>query len=62
MADLLPWWELPVVVRRSKRHLYEYIRTGELPVMDGGESVTPEPTPEPEPDSEPDVDPEPGDD
>lgn len=29
--DLLPFDELPVVVKRNRRLLYEYIRTGELP-------------------------------
>ena len=30
-ADLLPFDELPVQVKRNRRLLYEYIRTGELP-------------------------------
>ena len=29
--DLLPFDELPVPVKRNRRLLYEYIRTGELP-------------------------------
>ena len=29
--DLLPFDELPVQVKRNRRLLYEYIRTGELP-------------------------------
>ena len=29
--DLKPFDELPVIVKRSRRLLYEYIRTGELP-------------------------------
>ena len=29
--DLLPFDELPVAVKRNRRLLYEYIRTGELP-------------------------------
>ena len=29
--DLLPFDELPSVVKRNRRALYEYIRTGELP-------------------------------
>ena len=29
--DLLPFDELPLNVRRNRRALYEYIRTGELP-------------------------------
>ena len=29
--DLIPWDELPSKVKRSRMHLYEYIRTGELP-------------------------------
>ena len=30
-ADLLPLDELPIQVKRNRRLLYEYIRTGELP-------------------------------
>jgi hypothetical protein len=30
-TDLLPFDELPVAVKRNRRALYEYIRTGELP-------------------------------
>jgi len=30
-AELLPFEELPVMVRRNRKLLYEYIRTGELP-------------------------------
>ena len=30
-ADLLPFDELPVQVKRNRRLLYEYIRTGTLP-------------------------------
>ena len=30
-AELLPFDELPVQVKRNRRLLYEYIRTGELP-------------------------------
>ena len=30
-ADLLPFDELPVNVKRNRRALYEYIRTGTLP-------------------------------
>ena len=30
-AELLPFDELPIMVKRSRRLLYEYIRTGELP-------------------------------
>ena len=30
-ADLLPFDELPIAVKRNRRLLYEYIRTGELP-------------------------------
>ena len=30
-AELLPFDELPVMVRRNRKLLYEYIRTGELP-------------------------------
>lgn len=29
--ELLPFDELPLNVRRNRRALYEYIRTGELP-------------------------------
>lgn len=29
--ELLPFDELPVAVKRNRRALYEYIRTGELP-------------------------------
>ena len=29
--DLIPFDELPVAVKRNRRLLYEYIRTGELP-------------------------------
>ena len=29
--ELLPFDELPVQVKRNRRLLYEYIRTGELP-------------------------------
>ena len=29
--ELLPFDELPVVVKRNRKNLYEYIRTGELP-------------------------------
>ena len=29
--DLIPFDELPLAVRRNRRALYEYIRTGELP-------------------------------
>lgn len=29
--DLIPFDELPLNVRRNRRALYEYIRTGELP-------------------------------
>jgi len=29
--DLLPFDELPIAVKRNRRNLYEYIRTGELP-------------------------------
>ena len=29
--ELLPFDELPVAVKRNRRLLYEYIRTGELP-------------------------------
>lgn len=32
--DLLPFDELPVTVKRNRRLLYEYIRTGELPTDD----------------------------
>lgn len=30
-GNLLPFDELPVHVKRNRRNLYEYIRTGELP-------------------------------
>ena len=30
-ADLIPFDELPIQVKRNRRNLYEYIRTGELP-------------------------------
>lgn len=30
-SDLLPFDELPIVVKRNRKLLYEYIRTGELP-------------------------------
>lgn len=30
-SDLLPFDELPIIVKRNRRNLYEYIRTGELP-------------------------------
>lgn len=29
--ELIPFDELPVAVKRNRRLLYEYIRTGELP-------------------------------
>ena len=29
--ELLPFDELPIQVKRNRRNLYEYIRTGELP-------------------------------
>lgn len=29
--ELLPFDELPISVKRNRRNLYEYIRTGELP-------------------------------
>ena len=29
--ELIPFDELPLAVRRNRRALYEYIRTGELP-------------------------------
>lgn len=29
--ELLPFDELPVIVKRNRKNLYEYIRTGELP-------------------------------
>jgi hypothetical protein len=29
--ELLPFDELPIVVKRNRKLLYEYIRTGELP-------------------------------
>ena len=31
--ELLPFDELPIHVKRNRRALYEYIRTGELPEM-----------------------------
>ena len=30
-AELLPFDELPIAVKRNRRALYEYIRTGTLP-------------------------------
>lgn len=30
-AELLPFDELPIVVKRNRKLLYEYLRTGELP-------------------------------
>ena len=30
-AELKPFDELPIAVKRNRRALYEYIRTGELP-------------------------------
>jgi len=30
-SELLPFDELPIVVKRNRKLLYEYIRTGELP-------------------------------
>jgi len=30
-TELLPFDELPVIVKRNRKLLYEYIRTGELP-------------------------------
>ena len=30
-AELLPFDELPIAVKRNRKLLYEYIRTGELP-------------------------------
>ena len=30
-SDLLPFDELPISVKRNRRNLYEYMRTGELP-------------------------------
>ena len=30
-ADLLPFDELPIQVKRNRKNLYEYIRTGKLP-------------------------------
>lgn len=30
-SDLLPFDELPIIVKRNRKNLYEYIRTGELP-------------------------------
>ena len=29
--ELIPFDELPIAVKRNRRALYEYIRTGELP-------------------------------
>ena len=29
--ELLPFDELPISVKRNRKNLYEYIRTGELP-------------------------------
>ena len=29
--ELLPFDELPISVKRNRRNLYEYMRTGELP-------------------------------
>ena len=29
--ELVPFDELPIVVKRNRRNLYEYIRTGERP-------------------------------
>lgn len=29
--ELLPFDELPIQVKRNRKNLYEYIRTGELP-------------------------------
>ena len=29
--ELLPFDELPIIVKRNRRNLYEYMRTGELP-------------------------------
>lgn len=29
--ELLPFDELPIQIKRNRRNLYEYIRTGELP-------------------------------
>ena len=29
--ELIPFDELPIAVKRNRRLLYEYIRTGELP-------------------------------
>lgn len=52
MTELLAWNELPVRVRRSRRLLYEYMRTGELPVMESENTdSTPELQPEPEDDN-----------
>ena len=33
-TDLLPFDELPIYVKRNRRALYEYIRTGELPEIE----------------------------
>ena len=30
-VDLLPFDELPINIKRNRKNLYEYIRTGELP-------------------------------
>ena len=30
-GELLPFDELPIQVKRNRKNLYEYIRTGELP-------------------------------
>ena len=30
-AELIPFDELPIQVKRNRKNLYEYIRTGELP-------------------------------
>ena len=30
-VELLPFDELPIAVKRNRRLLYEYIRTGDLP-------------------------------
>jgi hypothetical protein len=32
--DAIPFDELPVAVKRNRRSLYEYMRTGKLPVKD----------------------------
>ena len=29
--DAVPFDELPIIVKRNRKNLYEYIRTGELP-------------------------------